>query len=282
MGCLDGKVSIVTGSGRGIGCEIAIELARHGCKVVVNDVDSKPAEETVETIKRLGAEAAVCIESVDTMSGAEKITKFAVDHFGKVDILINNAGIIRDRMFINMNEQEWDDVISVHLKGHFACCKAVVNHMKQNGWGRIVNVTSKAGLVGNPGQCNYSAAKAGVMGFTKTLSMELKKYNITVNAISPGAKTRMTMSIPEHIIREKAKKDPRMLMLLNLPGPEYVAPVVAFLCTDDASEITGQIIGIRGDRLTLWSYPEEKKVAYASGKWTIEDLRQRFKEFLSG
>lgn len=274
---LKDRVAVVTGAGRGIGRAIALEMAKQGAGVVVNDVDTEPAEKVAEEIKKTGGKASSDNNTVSTMEGAEAIIRTATENFGQIDILVNNAGVIRDRMFVNMTEEEWDQVISVHLKGHFCCTKAAVGHMKEGSYGRVINVTSKAGLKGNMGQSNYSSAKAGVMGFTKTLSMELKKYNITVNAISPGAKTRMIMSIPEHVIREKAKTDPRARALLNLPGPEYIAPVVAYLASEDAADITGRIIGVKGGRLALWSYPEELKVMEKDDIWTVEEIKSRLR-----
>ncbi len=278
---LEGKVAVITGAGRGIGRAIALEMAREKAKVVVNDIDSDPVQQVLAEIRQSGGEAVGNTDTVERMSSATRIIRAAVDTFGRIDILVNIAGTLRDRMFVNMTEDEWDSVIAVHLKGHFCCTKAAVDYMKEQRAGRIINVTSAAGLRGNQGQANYSSAKAAIIGFTKTLSMELAKYNITVNAIAPGAKTRMTMSIPEDIVRQKAASDPRYLALLKLPGPEYVAPLVAFLCTEQAKEVTGRIIGIKGNQLTLWSYPQPERIAFVEDMWTIEILGQRLQTILT-
>lgn len=280
MGILDGKAAVVTGAGRGIGRAVAEELARQGAAVVVNDVDEAPAREAVEAIEKAGGKATVAIGSVATLDSARAIVGTAVERFGRIDLLLNNAGALRDRMFVNMTEEDWDLVIAIHLKGHFCMTKAAVEKMKDQGSGAIVNVTSTAGLKGNPGQANYATAKSGIIGFTKTLALELKRNGIRVNAIAPGAKTRMTMSIPEEVVREKAKTDPKALALLNLPGPEFIGPLVAFLASDDAKEVTGHIFGIRGDQLSYWEPPRQSKILIRYGGWKVESLKECFPRLL--
>lgn len=274
---LEGKSAVVTGSGRGVGRAEVIALAKAGASVVVNDVDPEPAKEVFKEIEGFGGKAVVCVETVSTMEGAEKIIGAAVDNFGKIDILVNNAGIGRDRMVFNMTEEEWDAVINVHLKGTFACTKFAAIHMRQQKSGRIINTTSGAGLRGATGQSNYAAAKAGIMGFTVSVAMELSKYNVTTNVIIPAARTRITEKISEKA--KKAREDGGLYKASAkpIPEPETVAPLVVFLASDDARDINGQIIAIRGDELWLWDHPNKQRYAYNAGGWTAELLMEKFR-----
>ncbi|RLC95521.1 MAG: hypothetical protein DRI39_00180 [Chloroflexi bacterium] len=286
---LEGKSAVVTGAGRGIGRAVALELARHGAKVVVCDVggsragegsDVGPAQEVVSEIKASGGEAIPSTESVTDFAAAERIVKTCVDTFGRVDILVNCAGILRDRMVFNMSEEEWDAVIAVHLKGTFNMVRHASRAMREQKWGRIVNTTSDAWR-GSPGQPNYSAAKGGIVSLTRTVAGSLGKYNVTANAIAPIASTRMTM---DDEVKERFTKlyEAGMMTkdqfdeLLNMPGPEYVAPVVAYLCTDEAAMITGKVIGCGGGRVALYSDPVEIRGLYRDhvkdGAWTVEEL----------
>lgn len=273
---LSGKGVVITGSGKGIGRATALAMAREGAHVVVNDVDRKLADETVREIEQSGGKAIACYESVSTMQGAEKIIQSCVESYGKIDVLVNNAGILRDRMVFNMTEQEWDDVIAVHLKGTFACTHYASQYMRKQQSGRIINITSRSGLRGNIGQANYAAAKAGILGFTRTVCQELSKYNITVNAVCPRALTDMVESIPEHI---RKKKDASWADsgIRRRGLPEEVAPIIVYLASDEAADITGQVIGLGGDKLSLWSHPHEVAEAFMVGGWTVQHLRQLFK-----
>lgn len=270
---LENKVAVITGAARGIGRAIAEEMLKQGARVVINDVDE---DELNKTRDELGGEDRIAAVpgDVSSLEDARRIVGTAVEKFGSLDALVNNAGILRDRTFVKMSEEEWDAVIRVHLRGTFCCSKAAVEIMREKEGGAIVNITSTAGMRGNIGQSNYAAAKAGILGFTRTLSMELQKYGIRVNAVAPGAKTRMTLSIPEEVIRKKAQEDPRYLKLLQLPGPEYVAGLICFLVSDLAKEITGLIFGIVGNELSLWAFPHQVKVMYAPERWDVQLLEK--------
>ena len=223
MGILDGRVAVVTGSGRGIGREFALSMAREGASVVINDVgvsldgqgtEDDPAAQTCKDIEALGARAVPNYDSVSDFDGASRIIETAVDEFGKIDILVNNAGIVRDRSLVKMSEEDFDAVVAVHMKGTFNCARHAAPHMKDAGYGRIINVTSQAGLRGNFGQTNYGAAKAAIMGMTFVWAIELGKYGITVNAMSPAGATRMTASLFE---RTGTEPPPEANPALNAP-----------------------------------------------------------------
>jgi len=286
MAILDGKVAAVTGSGRGIGREVAKALAAHGAKVVVNDygvtVDgkepsSKPAEEVVKEIKAAGGVAVANVGDIATVAGGEALVNQAIKEFGQLDILVNVAGILRDRMIFNMAEEEWDEVIRVHLKGHFCTMRPASAHMRERKAGRIINFSSGAAL-GAPGQPNYAAAKAGILGLTFSSAVALAKYNITVNAIMPGASTRMTDSIPEG--RMPAGSSFRDSGRAPIMDPSNVAPVVVFLASDEAQYINGQAIGAMGYRITRYSHIVPERVLMGDGPWTVEKLAKSFKAAL--
>src|SRR5688572_24305219 len=226
MGVLDGKIAVVTGAGRGIGAAVATYLAKEGAKVVVNDPgvnvdgsgqDSGPADEVVAAIKAAGGEAAANHDSVSSVEGGEAMVKQAVDTWGRIDILCNVAGILRDRMIFNMTPEEWRDVIDVHLTGQFNTIKPASVLMRQQRYGRILNWTSTSGLLGNTGQANYGAAKAGVAGLTRVVAKDLGRYGVTVNSISPGAQTRMTQSVPDSARQLRARA--------GITGAAAAAPV---------------------------------------------------------
>lgn len=241
---LIGKTALVTGASRGIGREIALELARQGVDVVVNYAGSEAkAHEVVEEIKGLGREAIAIQCDVSNSESVTNMVKETVDHFGKIDILVNNAGITRDNLLMRMKENEWDDVMNINLKGVFLCTKAVTRQMMKQRYGRIINISSVVGVSGNPGQANYVAAKAGVIGLTKTSAKELASRGITVNAIAPGfITTEMTDQLTEDIQNEMLK----MIPLAQFGEPKDIANTVVFLASDDSRYITGQTIHVNG------------------------------------
>ncbi len=244
MGRLDGKVAIVTGSGRGIGRAVAMAFAREGAKVVIAELDLEPAEEVVNEIKTKGGTALAVSTDVSNRESVKKMVDAAVKEFGQVDILVNNAGILRLNMLANMTEDQWDAVLNTHLKGTFNCTQAVASHMIDRKYGKVINVVSRAGIQGTIGQINYGSAKGGILGFTKSAAKELARHNINVNAVSPGAATRMT---------EKIRTDPKLsqVYLEQIPlrrwaEPEEIAPAFVFLASDEASYITGQVLCVDG------------------------------------
>ncbi|OQM46257.1 beta-ketoacyl-ACP reductase [Anoxybacillus sp. UARK-01] len=241
---LQGKVALITGASRGIGRAIALEFARQGAKVAVNYAGSEAkAKEVVDEIYRLGGEALAIQADVSNTEAVEQMVKEVIDRYGRVDILVNNAGITRDNLLMRMKEEEWDDVININLKGVFNCTKAVTRPMLKQRYGRIINIASVVGVMGNPGQANYVAAKAGVIGLTKTAAKELASRSITVNAIAPGfIATDMTDRLNEEIQTEMLKQIP----LARFGNPEDIANMVAFLASDAASYITGQTIHVDG------------------------------------
>ena len=224
----ENRVAIITGAGEGIGREYALDLAKRGAAVVVNDIGHGPdqcrtADRVVDEIKKAGGQAVASFDSVATMTGGQHIVDTAMDHFGKVDILINNAGILRDRTFMKMTEQEWDDVIAVHLKGAFCVTQPAVKIMKENGYGRIVFTASSSGMYGNFGQSNYGAAKMGVIGIMNTLKLETGRYDININTVAPNAATGMTQGVFPDEVAKRIK-------------PEFNTPIVAFLCSEENRE----------------------------------------------
>ncbi|MBW2180211.1 MAG: 3-oxoacyl-ACP reductase FabG [Deltaproteobacteria bacterium] len=239
---LKDKSIVITGSSRGMGRLIACDMAKAGASIVINGTTPEVVDRVVEEIQKDGGTAVSCYESVARMEGGKAIVQTAIDHFGKIDVLVNNAAITRDRSVAKMTEEEWDDVIAVDLKGVFTCTKAAIPHMIEQKYGRIINVTSVAGIAGNVGQANYSAAKAGVIAFTKTCAKELGKHNITVNAIGPSHKTRIYDNVPEEVF----KKILAARSLRRMSEPREIPPAFIFLASDDASFITGQILGVDG------------------------------------
>jgi NAD(P)-dependent dehydrogenase (short-subunit alcohol dehydrogenase family) len=279
MGLLDGRVAIVTGSGRGIGREFALCLAREGAAVVVNDVgvsldgrgtDDDPAAQVCKEIEALGGKAVPSYDSVSDFAAAAQIVQTAVDAFGTVDILVNNAGIVRDRSLLKMEEEDFDAVIAVHLKGSFNCARHVAPLMKEAGYGRIINITSSAGLRGNFGQTNYGAAKAGLMGLTFIWALELGKYGITVNAVAPAGATRMTAALFE---RTGAEPPPEQNPALN-------APLVAFIASDRASHVNGQILGRSDYAYTIFQHPKQIAWMWRDGGWEPDQVADHFDQVL--
>jgi 3-oxoacyl-[acyl-carrier protein] reductase len=283
---LEDKTAVVTGAGRGIGREIALFLAAEGAKVIVNDPgvmrdgtgqDTKPADEVVAEIKKRGGEALPNYESVVDFGAAERIINSCIEKFGRIDILVNVAGILRDRMIFNMSEEEWDAVLDVHLKGTFNCSRHACIPMRKQRAGRIINITSDAWR-GTVGHVNYGAAKAGIVGLTRSIAREMGRYNVTCNAIAPVAATRMTL---DEDVKQGIKKryeaglvtKEQLDAILNMPGPEYVPPIVAYLATDHAWNINGQVFHAEGGRVSVYSEPVETRAIYKkAGIWTVDEL----------
>ncbi|MDI3283088.1 SDR family NAD(P)-dependent oxidoreductase [Polyangium sp. 15x6] len=271
MGLLDGKVAIITGAGGGIGRAEALLFAREGAKVVVNDVggardgtggSDAMARKVVDEITAAGGVAVANFDTVATAAGAAGIVKTALDAFGRIDVLVNNAGILRDKTLLKLDEDQWDSVVAVHLKGTFLVTQAVVKQMvAQGGGGRIVNTTSVSGMVGNFGQSNYAAAKAGIYGFTRTAAIELQKHKITVNALAPVAKTRMTEDLP------------MFQAGMESLTPEHIAPAALFLGSDLCGDRTGHVLAVTGSQVFAY------KVVQSAGKfkdegaaWTAQEI----------
>ena len=272
MGLLDGKVAIVTGAGNGIGRSHALLFAREGAKVVVNDLggprdgsasDSSAAEKVVAEIKAAGGQGAANHDNVATAEGAAGIVKSAVDAFGRVDVVVNNAGILRDKTFLKLEEPNFDAVVQVHLKGTFLVSQAAVKQMVAQGeGGRVVNTTSVSGMMGNFGQANYAAAKAGIYGLTRTMSIELQKHRITVNALAPIAKTRMTEDLPMFQHGRDALT------------PDHIAPAALFLASPLCGDRTGYVLAVAGARMYAFKVVETagKFKDDAAGVWTPQEI----------
>ena len=278
MGRLDAKTAVVTGAGRGIGREIALLLAAEGAQVVVNDLGAATdgtgggtvAEEVVAEIDAAGGKAVANMQTVATVEGGESMLASALDSFGGMDILINNAGILRDRSLFNMEAADWDAVINVHLRGHYCCSRPFAKYVRETGRTgcRIINFSSVSGLFGNFGQANYGAAKAGIAGFSRVLALELAKYGCTVNTISPGAMTRMTIPLRE------ARGEQITQQEVDAGGPQHIAPVVVWLCTEEAAGISAQIVhcgrglvGIMQQPAVIRSFQKRD-----GGLWRIDEL----------
>lgn len=287
MPSLEGKVAIVTGAGRGIGRDHALALARAGAKIVVNDLggsaagegsDQTPAQSVADEVKALGGEATANYDNVADFQGAENMVKQAIGDFGRLDILINNAGILRDRMFVNMSEEEWDAVIAVHLKGHFAPSRHAAAYWREQSKagnqinGRIINTSSPSGVFGNVGQANYGAAKAGIAALTMITAQELGRYGVTVNCLAPNARTRMTEDIfagmPEPAEGEYDPLD-----------PANISPVVVALCSDAAQNITGQCFFIYGNAINvLRPWDVGSFIRKDDGMWEPDELLAKLTE----
>jgi 3-oxoacyl-[acyl-carrier protein] reductase len=240
---LAGKVALVTGGAQGIGKAVALLLAQNGADIVVSDINLEKAEETAKEVQALGRKALATKVDVATFGDVEKMVEAILTQFGKVDILVNNAGIARDKLILRMTEEDWDAVLNINLKGTFNCTKAVVRHMSKQKSGKIVNIASVVGEMGNAGQGNYAASKAGVIGFTKTIAREFAQRGINVNAIAPGyIETPMTDALPDKV-KEELK---RLIPMDRLGKPEDVAEAVLFLVSESANYITGQVLNVNG------------------------------------
>ncbi|MDQ1520321.1 MAG: hypothetical protein QOI55_1394 [Actinomycetota bacterium] len=279
MGLLDGRVAVVTGSGRGIGREFALCFAREGASVVINDVgvaldgrgtDDDPAAQVCKEIESFGGQAAPNYDSVSEFDGAGKIVQTAVDMFGKVDILVNNAGIVRDRTLLKMDESDFDAVVGVHLKGTFNVTRHAAALMRAQEYGRIVNITSSAGLRGNFGQTNYGAAKAGIMGMTFVWALELGRYGITVNAVAPSGATRMTAGLFERSGSEPPPEE----------NPALNAPLVAYLASEQAGHVNGQVLGRTEYGYTLFQQPKQIAWMWKDGGFTPAEVARNFDKIL--
>jgi len=279
---LEGKVAIVTGSGRGLGLAYARELARQGAAVVVNDVDESIAAEAVAAIEADGGRAVAVVAPVGPTETAKKLVQTAVDTYGRLDILVTNAGVLRDTVLWKMSDDDFDTVIDVHLRGTFTCVREAATYMRENQIpGRIICIGSPTGQRGNFGQTNYAAAKAGIVGMVRTWALELKKAGITANAVIPVAATAMTATVPYFAAAVEAdeKGEPMPAFFrhdLGFGTADDVAGLIAYLGSDAAASVTGQAIGIGGDRLQLWSHPEPVVTAYHEGGWSYADLEAQF------
>lgn len=277
---LDGKVAIVTGSGRGLGLAYAQELARQGASVIINDVDAATAEAAVATITDAGGTATAVVAPVGPTETAKELVRTAVETYGRLDILVTNAGVLRDTVLWKMSDDDFDTVIEVHVRGTFTCGRAAAMQMRaQASGGRIIAIGSPTGQRGNFGQGNYAAAKAAIVGMVRTWAIELERFGITANAIVPVAATAMTATVPffADLVEKSSAGEPLppfARRALGIGAPGDVAGLVSFLASDAAAGITGQAIGIGGDRLSLWSHPHEAVVAFEQGGWTAEAIAE--------
>ena len=283
---LQDKVAIVTGAGRGVGKGVAHQLAEEGAKVVVVDLgvnvdgtgaNQSVAEQVANEIREAGGTAVACAESVATMAGGENIIQTAIDSFEKLDIVVTCAGILRDRMVFNMSEEEWDDVIAVHLKGTFTIVKNACILFRQQRSGRVITFSSTSGLYGNSGQANYGAAKDGIAGFTRVVARDMGRYGVTANSISPSASTRMTTSVPEEARSLRASRGITSGSSTTLRGePEDIAPFVTWLASDESSHVNGHVFHVTAGLISLLNEPDPIKTIHKEGRWTWEELAKVF------
>ena len=282
MGKLDGKTAIVTGSGRGIGAEVAKAFAREGARVIVNDLgvsvdgegkDNSPATLVAEEIKKAGGEAIANFSDVADVEQAEELVRTALNEWGQLDILVNVAGILRDRMIFNMTEEEWDAVVRVHMKGTYATTRFASIHWRQRReGGRLINFTSGSGLFGAPGQPNYAAAKMGIWGFTLSCARALARYGVTSNSIGPGAATRMTDTVPDERRASVTRADDAAGTERD---PANVAVPIVYLASDDGGWINGRCFGIRGYQVTLYSQIKPEVVLQGNRMWTVDEIFEK-------
>jgi NAD(P)-dependent dehydrogenase (short-subunit alcohol dehydrogenase family) len=286
-GKLEGKTAVITGSGRGIGREVALLFAKQGAKVVVNDLgvsvdgegkDNSPATQVVNEIKAAGGEAIANFGDISEMDQAEELIRTALDSWGKLDILVNVAGILRDRMIFNMTAEDWDAVIKVHLRGTYATTRFASIHWRQaRQGGRLINFTSGSGLFGAPGQPNYAAAKMGIWGLTLSCARALGRYGVTANSIGPGAATRMTDTVPVARAQGGSTRVTSDAVEHGSPrDPANVAVPLVYLASDEGGRVTGRCFGISGYRVTLYSQIENEIILQGKQMWTVEEM---FREF---
>ena len=280
MGMMDGKVVLVTGSARGVGRAVAVEMARAGAAVVVNDLgvslsgdgeaDNQAAFEVVREIEALGGRAIANFGSVASWNDAHAMVRAAVNNFGRIDAVVNNAGNLRDVLFHKMTEEDFDAVIGVHLKGSFNVSRAAAPYFKEQASGAYVHMASTSGLIGNVGQANYSAAKLGIVALSKSIALDMQRFNVRSNAVAPFAWTRMVSSIPTDT-PEQQKRVEGLKKLI----PEKVAALCVALCSDGAKEVTGQVFGSRNNEIYLFSQPRPIRTAHTSDGWTPEAIIER-------
>ena len=278
MGMLDSKVVLVTGGGRGIGRDFSLAMARAGAKVVVNDlgtstdgqdIEGRPAQEVVKEISDLGGEAVANFGSVSDYDDAKQMVKDAIDNFGQLDCVVNNAGILRDRMFHKMSIEEWHSVIDVHLHGTFYISRAAAEHFREREAGSYVHMTSTSGLIGNFGQANYAAAKLGIVALSKSIALDLGRYNVRSNCIAPFAWTRMIGTIP---ITDEAQKE-RVERLKEMT-PDKIAPMAVYLLSDEAKEVTGQIFAVRNNEIFLMGQNRPLRSIHRGEGWSPEAIAE--------
>jgi NAD(P)-dependent dehydrogenase (short-subunit alcohol dehydrogenase family) len=279
MGMMDGKVALVTGAGRGVGRGIALALAEAGAAVVVNDLgvsltgeggDAPPAQQVADEIAAAGGRAIANGDSVASWDGGRAMVQAAIDAFGRIDTVVNNAGNLRDTLFHKMTEEEFDAVIAVHLKGSFNVSRAAAPFFKQQASGVYVHMTSTSGLIGNFGQANYSAAKLGVAALSKSIALDMQRFNVRSNAVAPFAWTRMVSSIPADTPEQQKRVDGLKKLI-----PEKIAPFVVALASDEGASVTGQIFGVRNNEIYLFSQPRPIRTAHTSEGWTPEAVAER-------
>ncbi len=273
-----GKVAVVTGAGGGVGREIAIMMAAAGARVIVADIgaslageggSASPAQQTKALIEQAGGAAEICTESVASWGSARKIVQAALDHYGQIDAVVNNAGILRDGIFHKMSEDDWLSVISVHLNGSFFVSRAAAEHYRTQESGAFVHITSTSGLIGNVGQANYAAAKLGITALSKSIALDMQRYNVRSNCLSPWAWSRMTSSIPTTTPEQQAAVEKLQRMT-----PDKNAPLAVFLCSDAAAGISGQVFGTRMHELILFSSPRPVRVVHKADGWTPETIAE--------
>jgi NAD(P)-dependent dehydrogenase (short-subunit alcohol dehydrogenase family) len=278
MAMLDGKVIAVTGAGGGIGRDLALACAKHGAKVVVNDIGASltgeglsdgPAQQVVNEIRAAGSEAVANTDSVADPKGGEGIIASALNAFGRIDGVINNAGILRDRFFHKMSEVEWDAVIKVHLYGSYHVARAAANHFKDQGSGAYVFMTSTSGLIGNFGQANYSAAKLALTALSKSIALDMQKFNVRSNCIAPFAWSRMIASIPTDTPEQQAR-----VAKLQQMTPAKIAPLAVYLLSDAAKEVNGQVFAVRNNEVFIISQPRPLRAVHRSEGWTPETIAE--------
>lgn len=276
---LEGKVAVVTGAGGGIGREIALALANEGVSIVVNDIgvsltgeggSESPAQETSGLITQKGGKAVISNETVSSWDSAQLIIKKAIDSFGKIDIVVNNAGILRDTIFHKMDPSDWENVINVHLNGSFYVSRAAAPYFREQNSGAFVHMTSTSGLIGNFGQANYSAAKLGIAGLSKSIALDMSRYNVRSNCIAPFAWSRMTNSIPSNTDAEKERVE-----RLKKMTPEKNAPLAVFLASEAAKEVSGQIFSARLNELFIYNQNRPIKSIHSDNGWTAKEIAQR-------
>jgi NAD(P)-dependent dehydrogenase (short-subunit alcohol dehydrogenase family) len=277
-GMLQGKVAVVTGSGGGIGREIALMMAGQGAKIIINDVGASvsgegasatPAQQTKQLIEQRGGVAEISTDSVAEWGSAQKIIQAALDHFGRIDIVVNNAGILRDVIFHKMTPEDWLAVIGVHLNGSFFTSRAAAEHFRKQESGAFVHMSSTSGLIGNFGQANYAAAKLGITALSKSIALDMKRYNVRSNCIAPFAWSRMTSTIPATTPEQQAR-----VAKIQAMTPDKNAPCAVFLASDAAKEVTGQVFGTRMNELILFTSPRPARIVHRAEGWTPETIAE--------